>query len=134
QNGEVPRKRGFRKLPENWARSAFHAVATSVGDKSPSIKSSRFMLETCFGLLAIVERSATCPESRLFVQVKSHPLESVNTTAFELSRCAADAAAWAMIEVTASGQNPSWSLYWAGHDPHHSGTYMRLRCSHANTL
>jgi hypothetical protein len=48
---------GLRKLPENWARSAFHAVATSVGDKSPSIKSSRFMLETCFGLYASVEVS-----------------------------------------------------------------------------
>ena len=33
-------------------------------------------------------------------------------SAFELSRCAADAVAWGTIDVTASGQNLGWWLCW----------------------
>jgi hypothetical protein len=60
--------------------------------------------------------------------------------AFELSRCAADAAEWATTDVTASGRNPGWSLYWAGHEYHRCGTCERhavskqVPCNHMPTI
>jgi hypothetical protein len=45
----------------------------------------------------------------------AHPTPILDTAAFALSRCAANAAAWATIGFSASGQNLGWWLYWAGH-------------------
>src|ERR1700739_1121939 len=54
-------------------------------------------------------------------QVVSHLRSSMTIRAFELSCCAADAAAWATLDGTASGQNRGWSLYWAGREYHRCG-------------
>jgi len=42
---------------------------------------------------------------------KAEAIRFLDGGAFELSRCAADAAAWAMIDLMALGQNLGWSLY-----------------------
>ena len=52
-------------------------------------------------------------------------LQSFNIPRTQLSCCVVIAAAGTMIDVTASGQNPGWLRFWAGHEEHRFGTSVR---------